>query len=235
MFGTYALPVHIELEGIDVDIKKTGDNILYRRSCGTEIVEKQIFSERCGILINPVEPLNKPKEITPYFLVEFERPVILEPKAVQTIHVTFPVEIGVFMQQADAFENLDILTLAQQKYTLYGDPSSGMLCRFWKSPVSTCRPALNPLREGVMELTLTNTTGTLVEVTKAVFNAHAMKIYYDQTMVSLKASMKISGSKAAETDFYDSPLTPGMSNSIELYTARKLLVISPKCVMTEGI
>lgn len=235
MFGTYQPPVHIELDGIALDIQKTGNQILYRRSCGADMVEKQIFSDTCGILINPVEPLNKPKEITPYFLVEFELPVILEPKAAQTIYVTFPVEIGIFMQQGNTVENLDILSLAKQKYTLYGDASSGKLCRFWKSPVSALPPALNHLRAGVMELSLSNTTVALVEVTKAVFNAHAMKIYYDQTMVSLKASMKIYGSKTAETDFYDSPLVPGMRNSLELYTARKLLVISPKCVMTEGI
>ena len=86
-----------------------------------------------------------------------------------------------------------------------------------------------------MELAIINATTAWSEVTKAVFTAHGMKIYYNKTMVSMKATMKISGTTSAETAFDDAPLVQGMKKSLELYTARKLLVISPKFFMLEGI
>ncbi|MEI6126162.1 MAG: DUF432 domain-containing protein [Pseudomonadota bacterium] len=235
MFDTYDIPIRIENNGIAIDIQKDNGHILYKRSCPDESVEKRILSDCSSILINPVEPLNKPKELTPYFLVEFVRPIVVEPKATHIIYLTFPIETGVFICKNSEFQNLDILTLARKKYTLYGDPLSGMLCRFWQSAVHHCIPSANPLCEGIMELAIINATTAWSEVTKAVFTAHGMKIYYNKTMVSMKATMKISGTTSAETAFDDAPLVQGMKKSLELYTARKLLVISPKFFMLEGI
>ncbi|MCK4811072.1 MAG: DUF432 domain-containing protein, partial [Methanosarcinales archaeon] len=80
-----------------------------------EEVEDMLLSSSSKILINPVEPVNKPKELTPHFLIEFERSVFIEPSARRTVFVKFPVEIGVFVHGKKDFQILDVLTLNKQK------------------------------------------------------------------------------------------------------------------------
>lgn len=235
MFGYYDVPLGIVKEGITLSVEREGEVLLYRRKSVDENVEKILLTRNGKILINPVEPLNKPKELTSYLLIEFERTLVVEPRATRKIYVKFPVEIGVFISGNKNFEILDILTLMKQKFTLYGDPRSGVICKYWGSEVYSSMPSVNPLHEGVMELSITNTTIKWVEVTKAVFNAYGMKMYYSDDMVSMKANMKIMDGKIAETDFFDSALEKGMKKSLELYTVRKLAVVATKCVMGAGI
>jgi hypothetical protein len=235
MFGYYDVPLGIAKEGISLSVKRDGGVLLYRRECVDEKVEKILLASTEKILINPIEPLNKPKELTSYLLIEFEKTLVVEPGATQKIYVTYPVEIGVFMSGDKDFEILDIFTLIKQKFTLYGDPRSGVICKYWRSEVYSSKPSINLLHEGILELSITNTNTEWVEVTKAVFNAYGMKMYYSDDMVSMKATMKIVKGKSAETDFVDSPLEKGMKKSFELYTVRMLSVTATKFVMEVGI
>ena len=235
MFGYYDVPFKIVKEGITLTLEKEGGSLLYRSVCAGERVEKILLASDGKILINPVEPLNKPKELTTYLLIEFKRSLMVEPEATRTIFVTYPIEIGVFIAGSNQFEIIDILTLAKQKFTLYGDPRSGVICKYWRSEVYSSTPSVDSLHEGVIELSITNTTTGWVEVTKAIFNAYGMKIYYNDDRVSMKATMKIMSGRSAETDFVDTPLEEGMKKSLELYTVRKLPVVTTKFVMEVGL
>ncbi len=99
MYGTYDIPLNIESEGISLSIERRGDAIVYRRQLGEEKAEKLLLGGgRGSIVINPVEPLNLPRDLTPYLYLDFQRPAALAPKSTSTVFVTFPVEIGVFLQ-----------------------------------------------------------------------------------------------------------------------------------------
>lgn len=235
MYGYYEIPLELVREGITLSLVRERENLLYQRMCADKRVEKILLASTGKVLINPVEPLNKPKELTPYLLIEFDRALMVEPEATRTIFVTYPIEIGVFIAQDNHCDLLDVLTLVKQKFTLYGDPRSGVICKYWRSEVYSSIPSVNPIQEGVIELSITNTTSGWVEVTQAIFNAYGMKMYYNDTQVSMKATMKIMSGILAETDFVDAPLKEGMKKSLELYTARKLPVISTKFVMEAGI
>jgi uncharacterized protein len=236
MYGTYGIPLNIDSAGISLSIERRDDALVYRRQLGEENSEKLLLgSGRGSIIINPVEPLNLPRDLTPYLYLDFQRPAALAPKSSSTVFVTFPVEIGVFLKDNGEIETLDIFTLARQKYTLYGDPRNGMLCRYWSTAVATEFPRPDRLHEGVMELKLINATGSWVEVTRAVFSAFGMKLYYSDGLVAMRADMEVTGAATASTDFRDMPLEPHMSKSMELYTARKLVVLFPKFTMTDGI
>jgi hypothetical protein len=93
---------------------------------------------------------------------------------------------------------------------------------------------LDPLRAGVMELIIANNSGVWVEVTKAVFNARAMKVYYKDELVSASAVMKISSPQIAETDFADTALEEGMQKSAGIYSQQRLAIIAGKFVMEWG-
>ena len=235
MFGCYDIPFELEKEGIAVSIEQAGKGLVYRSACAGARMEKILLTQTGKVFINPVEPLNKPKELTPNLLIEFEKALLIEPEATREIVITYPIEIGVLISTKTAVEVLDIFTLVRQKLTLYGDPRSGAICKYWLSNVYSSVPAINPLYEGIIELSITNTTKKWVKVTKVVFNAYGMKIYYRDDLVAMKASMKIMQGNIAETDFFDAPLEPGMKKSLELYSVRKLAVMTTKYIMEAGL
>jgi len=237
IFGLRDVPLRINLKEISLSVERTAGGLLYKRECMDEEVEDLLLSSDSKILINPVEPVNKPKELTPHLLIEFEKSVFIEPSARKTVFVKFPVEIGVFIHGKKDFQILDVLTLNKQKFTLYGTVVSGVICKYCESEVYSTIPDTNPVYEGVIELNITNTTARWVEVTKAVFAAYGMKIYYSDDMVAMRANMRIVSEKVAEVDFINSPLEKGMKRSLELYTSRlrQIPVVATKFLMDEGI
>lgn len=235
MFGQHNVPLQIEQEQISLSIEKEGDILLYKREYIDELVEKRILAKNADIIINPIKPINKPKKLTPYIIIEFENKLVIEPRAARKVYLKFPVEIGIFISQKKEFEILDIFSLTKNKFTLYGEPTGGAICKYWKSDVYSSIPSANPIYEGVLELNIKNKASKWEEIRKAVFNSYGMKIYYNENMISLKASMTIMNDVTAETDFIDSPLEKSMTGSIELYNAKKLQLITTKFVMRDGI
>ena len=235
MFGYHEIPVGIEQEGITLSVQKEGESLLYMRECLGESVEKILVAGDSKVLLNPVEPVNKPKSLASYLLIELKKTMEIEPKGTREIFLTFPVEIAAYISANEEFEVIDVFTLPRQKFTLYGDPINGVICKYWKSSVYTTEPSLNRMQEGLIELSVTNTTTSWVELTKAVFNAYGMKIYYNDENVSMKANMELKGGQSAETEFIDEPVAEGMTKSLEIYTARKLFVAKKKFVMEFGL
>lgn len=212
MYGYYDPPFSVEQEEVSISVERTGDRWTYRRTIsGKNEVEKLILGDRKRIIINPVEPLNTPKEITPNLLIEFEKTLLLAGGKKKQIYLTFPVEIGVFISDAGNRnpQLIDVFTLVRQKFTLYGEVSNGVVCKHWKSTLYSVSPVLDPLQEGVMELTLRNASSEWASISKAVFSAYGMKLYYDGD-VFMKARMDILSRNTAETGFDMQPINGEM-------------------------
>lgn len=235
MYGSHDIPVRFRDDKLTLSIEVEGDVKHYSRECLGEKVDKTIHNKEGRILINPVEPVSLPKEITPYLLIDFEKPVLIEPETSIKVYLKFPVEIGIFISGTTKFEIIDVITLVNQKFTLYGDPRHGVICKYWSSDVYTSLPTTDPMYEGVIQLDITNASTRWSEVTKAVFNAYAMKIYYNDDIVSMQAIMKIMAGEIAETDFVNLPLKSSMKKSVELYTTRKVPMLGTKFVMESGL
>jgi hypothetical protein len=235
IYGQHDIPIDIHKNGVTLHAKSEKESTRYVRELIDERIEKIILTKNQTILINPIEPLHMPREMTPYLLIKTENPVVIEPKTTRKIYLKFPVEIGVFIHGGGEYKVLDILSLAKQKLTLYGEIRGGIICKFWESQVFDSIPQVDPLNEGVMEFTIVNHTTRWHEITTPVFNAYGMKLYYGENMVSMRAGMKIYTGGIGETEFYDSPIYKGMAKSIELYTARMIPVKSPKFVMEWGL
>ena len=80
MYGYYKSPLNplrILKDNIHLSIEKDGNTLLYKRTCLNESIEKLLLTKDCGIIINPVEPLKTPKEVTPHLLIEFEKGILL--------------------------------------------------------------------------------------------------------------------------------------------------------------
>ena len=235
MFGPYNIPFRAERENILVETIIDADSTSYQRKLDEDTVDKKILSTNKKIIISPIKPINQPKKLTPNLMIEFDTTLFLEPRSTTKTYLKFPIEIGVFIVGGKSFELLDVFSVLKQKYTLYGDPINGVICKYWKSSVEVVPPETHLLHEGVMELSVTNKSSSWLEVKKAVFNCYGMKIYYNEKYVSLKADMKIFTEQTAETDFIDSSIEKKMTKSVELYNAKKLQLTTTKFVMREGI
>ncbi|TGC11537.1 DUF432 domain-containing protein [Methanolobus halotolerans] len=237
MFNKYTPPFTIEKEDITISVEKENGNLVYKRVLnGDDTVEKILLHNGCEFLINPIEPVNIPKALSSFLLIEFQRPVMIAPYEKQTVHLKFPVEIGIFVsRKRGEHELIDILTLAPSKFTLYGDPNRGVICKYWESEVHSSYPHPDILREGDLELEIINDTNNWMELTRAVFNAYGMKIYYGSDRISMRAQMKIINKSLAETEFQTYALSPGFHRSVELYTSRKILLNSTKSIMEFGL
>ena len=236
MYQRYKIPFKFdEHKDISLSVDKEGDYFIYRRECLEEKREKALAINKGEIIINPIEPLTKPKELTPYFMIKLERGLMVEPKATKIIFLTFPIEIGVYISSGKDFTRFDTFSLAKAKYTLYGDPRQGLICKYWNSDIYPVVPVTDPLQEGIIELKVSNNRANWVEITQAVFNAYGMKIYYDNKKVAMKARMRIEGPSLAETEFIDSPLQSGMKKSLEIFMVKKLSLATAKFVMELGL
>ena len=202
MYGDYELPFSVEQEGISITVEKIEKLWIYRRTLGTDKTEKFILGDRKHIIINPVEPLNTPKEITTNLMIELEKDLLLAGGTKKRIFLSFPIEIGIFIADVGNknLQLLDVFTQVRQKFTLYGPVSNGIVCKHWNSNIYSVPPSPNPLQEGVLELTLKNVTSDWVTISKAVFSAYGMKLYYADD-VFMKARMDIRSKSTAETSF----------------------------------
>lgn len=233
MYGRYDYSFHFSTDFINAGIEPFGSFFRYYRQIpGEGCVEKNILSGIGKIVVNPVEPLNLPKEVTNYLEIEF-KPLFVEPFSEKEIYLLFPIEIAVFVDAKDDIEILDIFSLRKPKYSLYGAPSEGVVTRWVFSDVFVSIPEVNRNMQGVLKLNIDNPTKEWVEISRVVFESYGMKIYYGD-IVSMNARMKIISKNIAETEFFDRPLQARQNKSIELYTARDLPVVKRGFLMEWG-
>ena len=235
MFGYH------DVEGFQTEIgeyrirtEKAGPFYQYIRENGDKI-EKGLSVDKGRLIINPVEPVNMPKNITNFLQIKFTKPFFAEPKSAVEVYATFPVEIAVFIAAKKSVGIVDIFSLQKPKYTLYGNPRDGIICRYWESDLYSEIPQVDKYREGVIKLRIVNSDSEWIEISNAVFDVYGMKIYYDEEMVYSSASINIVSPKVAETRFIEQPLKEKMRKALELYTARRIAVTALKFVMEWGL
>ncbi|MBP2030677.1 hypothetical protein J2755_001625 [Methanohalophilus levihalophilus] len=234
-YGSFGSSKDLTLGDLEISVFEENGISYYKRIQEDVEVKKVLSSVDADIVINPIEPVNLPKDISSYLLVEFESPLLVPSLSNKTIYVTFPIEIGIFLQTKKSLEVIDIVSIVRPKFTLYGTSSDGIICRYHKSAIYSEIPVLSSFEMGVIELTIDNKSEQIAEVNKIVLSAYGMKIYYDEALVSMKANMEINSKKIAETKFIDHPILGDMLRSRELYSLSKIHLNSTKYVMEKGI
>lgn len=234
VYGTYDYTLSYDDGTLRIRVAKKGELSIYRREVLGEVLERILPREHASIIIQPVEPLAVPKQVSRFLEIAFN-PVMVGPRASTTIFLTFPVDIGVFIETGAIREVLDIFTLNPTKHSLYGTPKAGVITRWHKSDVWSEVPQRDSIREGILQLLMKNETDEIVTVSRAVFEGHGMVLYYGD-FVGMTAQMTIKSSVVAETTFTDVPLVPGMVRAIELLKAKKIPMIGvPKITGVSGV
>jgi hypothetical protein len=225
VFGSYDYSFSFDSDEITISIEESENFFKYVRICGSDRVEKMLMScteSAClgKMIVNPVEPVNLPKEITRYLEITFT-PLIIEPNSQKVVFIKFPVEIGIFLEAKNDYTVLDIFSLTWPKYSLYGPPSGGVITRLYSSDVFSSVPDMDRRREGIILLTVKNTTNAWIDVSRIVINSLSIQIYYNG-IVSMVAEMEILSKNIASVKVLNKPLYDGMQKSIELYRAKKI-------------
>ena len=197
VYGTYGYSCSIREKDISIEIERKDRYFTYKRICNGESAERIIASENGSVIINPVEPLNLPKEVTRYLEVHFN-PIFVEPETTRQVYLTFPLEIGVFINAKEDNDLIDVFSLVKPKYSLYGPPDHGCVTRWHESAIYPEIPKTDPHREGVLDLTIVNEGRTWIEVSRAVFVNPGMTIWYGDH-VAMSAKMELFSNIVAET------------------------------------
>jgi uncharacterized protein len=220
VFGEYDYPLHLESGPVQIRIEEDGGFFTYHRSSEEGEVHKIISGTRRKVIISPVEPVNLPEEVTKYLELRFT-PMVVAPESVQELYLKFPIEIGVLLQGGG--DVLDIFALTRAKYSLYGSPDNGIITRYYESPVYNRIPECDPLREGVLFLTVGNSSRGWVEVSRVVIDCSSLSLYY-KGVVSMTGQMEILSREIADVRINDCPLMEGMAPASLLSRARKTLI-----------
>jgi hypothetical protein len=222
VFGESDYSFCYDSEQVSIRIEPSDGFYQYFRKSGGEEIRKVISGKSRKIVVNPVEPVNLPREVTRFLEVHFT-PVAIEPDSSELVYITFPVEIGVFLESKGDFDVLDIFTLSRPKYSLYGPPEEGVITRYHESAVSGTPPEVDPLKEGIIALSISNASRNWIEVTRAVFDCSSLFLYYGD-YVSVVARMNILSRGIADVRSEDLPLSEGMTPSVLVIKARKTLI-----------
>jgi len=226
---------YIEFGSFKISFINLGNVLKYLREGGTRVEKIITYSPDTYFLINPIEPVSLPKPLTNFILLEFAEPVVIAPSSTIEAYATFPIEVGVFVINAKNSELLDVFSLVNQKYTLYGTPRNGIICRYWRTGISTEVPKVDLLREGVLKLKISNVSDYWITLSNLVLSVNGMTIYYDDNHVSSSAQATIFSQTYAETSFTDEPLKEGMSKSLIVRSQKRLPVIRERFVMEWGL
>ncbi len=224
MFGRYDYPCRYEGDGVSFCIEQDGSLYRYRRSCGDYGTEKILSLTGAELYVHPVEPVNLPKEVTRYLEIEFA-PITVSPESDLTVYLTFPLEIGVILRRNTEYQLLDVFSKALPKYSLYGIPESGVITRYWKSPVSDTLPAPCTGESGVLRLRIRNIGKSWADVGRVVLDATYISLYFGP-FVSMAAEMVVFSRDIAETRVLDEPLQEGMDAAIQIITMNRLRMIA---------
>ncbi len=234
MFGKYGLNDEIKENGVEIRIEGKGKIKRYYRKAGGDEIEKIVSAESGNLYVVPVEPVNLPKlGVAEHLLIEFENPYIIEPSIQDTFYLKFPIEVGIFLVDKKDVERIDIFTMAKQKYTLYGSPEQGIICRWWKSEIYHDKPEVKKLHEGIMRVDVKNSYREWVEIKKMVFRAFDMKIFYN-SHAYMHTHVNILKKTMAETAF-NSRKPKNMEASIDIYEAKGIKKLEKKFVMEWGL
>jgi hypothetical protein len=221
VFGEFTPPYRFDRDGLSLSLEMREGHYQYRRDLAGERSEKAISVGLSRLLVHPVEPFNTGPGAVTHLELEFP-PLILEAGATETFFLTFPIEVGVFVEGIRDTEVLDVFSVERPKFSLYGSPHRGAITRFTRSDRHREIPAVDGTRKGVLKLAVRNSLPEWVRISRVVMDEDQIHLYVGES-AAMMAMMRITGPGVAEVTGVDRPLKGGMSRAHDLFTTRRIL------------
>jgi uncharacterized protein len=220
VFGEFTPPWQAERGPLSLSLEMQEGHYQYRRDLAGEKVERSISAGLSRLLVHPVEPFGAGTGLANHLELEFPS-LTLEPGAIETIFLTFPVEVGVFVEGLRETEVVDVIRVQRPKYSLYGSTRKGIITRFGRSGRHRDVPPVDGIREGVLKLAIRNSFSDWIRVSRVVLPEDQIYLYTGGYAAML-AMMRITGKDTAEIMGVDRPLAGGMGRALDVFTARRI-------------
>ncbi len=236
MYGKRDIPFRYEDDTVFLEASEDKGFLKYRRltSLGETFEKTIVTSSDARLVVNPIEPVNLPKKVTNYLEIEFPT-LVIAPNDQRTIHLTFPIEIGVIVFGNKDMKPVDIFSYCPQKYSLYGPAGGGVITKWHRSEIYSDLPETDRLCEGILNLRIQNKTSEWQNVSRVILDGYAMKIYFSDKAVRMFARMKLTTSTIAETEFQSvTSHNDVLQKSIELYHTLNIPKLSRVYTMEWG-
>jgi len=211
---------------------------LYQRQNHAQRIVRRLGTDPQQCWIVPVKPVHLPKPIAQHLQIELSEILQLAPRSVWNGYLTCPLEIAIYLggrHQLTGSTPLDLFSLSRAKYTLYGDQQSGLLCKYWRSPLLEDIPSEPVIEQGYVALQLRNDTARWVPVSRIVLPADTMKLYYRNDQVIVPARMELLDERHAEISYPERLALPDFKPVPEAIPTRKIHGFSGKFLMEAGI
>ncbi|MFQ5969727.1 MAG: DUF432 domain-containing protein [Nitrososphaerales archaeon] len=143
------------------------------------VVEKVIASDKPLVLgIFPVAPLNTPAKYGGHILLRVITPLVLDPKSHVDAYLTMPIEIGVVRSSESDVQIIDVFSVGQPKYALYGIPELGIICRYYETRINPEIPKAVPYTEAIVRVHFHNYGEKISTINRIVFPIEGADFYY---------------------------------------------------------
>ena len=165
----------VNFAGLSISLEQTQGLYHYRRAIGSWVREANISAPNGRMIIHPIEPLYVPDAVTDFLEIRFDE-IMIEPNGKTVVFLTFPIEIGVFIESKGKSDIIDVFTFKSPKYSLYGASNRGVITRWHQSNTYYYPPQVKNYEEGILRLTIENGSGDWAYVSRVI-------LYEDRTSV----------------------------------------------------
>lgn len=161
-------------------IYRLGSNrYVYERYEEDELKLKKIIAsdDILNIGIFPISPQNVPNRYANHMMLVLSSPIVIGAKSSIECYTLMPIEIGIVINSTI----IDAYSLGYTKYTLYGIPERGIICRYYQSEVYTDIPKAEPLRTAIVRCLIKNYDNDTKTISKIVYPIEGADLYYNNT------------------------------------------------------
>ncbi len=187
-YGEYNLQDEWETSLYDTTLKvRHVDHARYiyeRHINGKMEVSRLIDSivDSISICIYPLVPIYTiSQEYAKHVMVKLKEPIIINTKSTLEFYLKIPVEVGVFYKYDNKSVIVDVFALRLLKYALYGKSDNGLICRYYESSVYFDIPRIEPFKECIAHIRLSNYLDKAVTVSMLIIPVEGIDLWYDGT------------------------------------------------------
>lgn len=159
-------------EEYELIVKKQNDYILYEKGFKDSIQKRMIFKDhekdKDFLGIFPIIIKNIGQLDVNHIFIKFKKEIILPSKSHLSFYSTIPIDIGVYIYQNLKENLIDYLSLGKVKFTLYGKPEKGIICRYKESEINEER-IIKKYEEALVKIEIKNNLDEMTSVNKIVF------------------------------------------------------------------
>ncbi|MFB5599753.1 MAG: DUF432 domain-containing protein [Nitrososphaeraceae archaeon] len=172
----------IDFDNYTLYFKRHEHSLLYEKRIESNVLKRillkpyEIRSDEIGIF--PILNRNIGTLYLNYILIKFKTEVIVPKNANIIIYATIPIDIGIFSYQKHDETLIDNICLNKIKFTLYGKPEKGIICRYKEAEINEER-LTKKYEEALVKIIIKNNLENSTIVNKIVIPVDDIMIDYE--------------------------------------------------------